>query len=938
MTTITADLKRGRTIFEHIEEYPLPQKPGVKDYVFYFVSTSSGYGLGASVFFKKYYKNHITKNARNLEELIDVLHFEIQSKNIDQIREIVIVSHGNMRELLFPVTKHAFDNDNNKAKYQIIRPGTLVNLQEAFKADDPGLADFKTKRKEVIKKLTNTSRVTIRACNFGSSRDGLFALYSFFGGRANVYAPHEYQFFIDKLGISPELRLKTDLDFYQHLVKQGFVSRKTKHSESRKEKIVKKLIEPGRGKHRFELSAYRIENGRVVNGDKEEHDAFVQAFNQKTVPDSVRKRFLQEQLTLSGEESVQVKMKDERWILFDDKLRINNHTYRIEYTIRVEYEQFSDDENHTAGLFVYPVLNHRNSLPSIPLQLFFSEYQNEQYKGQIFELTSYSSYPDKDPDTEGMANYDAYVKLLDEGNFQDNNGHNILTVFEQESFPLTNPKIVRLPLENNKKQWEIRDEITYKIKEALYYIFPIGIMKALKVFEPITRQMRLDFFASQGSDPDTPGTELMAYLDNHSLEELYDLIHFLRKPYKEEHAFYIYMAQEAMERKAEFMAWPVKKEEDEKRKSDPLCIYPEWSLLSDLERVHKNKYAYQFSNVWREAKASSSRNKEFETDLFEERKLPFRVEIFGELMDPDTPEDDPEIVEKDPNNPKAIPDPPPEFFDKEIIFEEIRHEDLNCQKFKEALEIIKQNKGKSWEEIEKILKETKVSGSTGTLYEYLTSNYGYNSFEIANEVLQMFSPYASSPGIVGRLGSFAGSRVVFAGSVFFAIAGPLLMWKSVLDTIKVGEDNHKRLGTINGLKQGNELIREIINKYNIEGIPIADSYDLFSNAPDHIEAYKQFTGDKRALILMSEFTKAHKAGYIIGLREVNNALNADLRKHMSIFKEYVTGMGLKECHFKELMDSGLIDENMVKRAILQGLYEQIAKIARYDLAKAEKTD
>ncbi|MBN1985678.1 MAG: hypothetical protein JW761_05205, partial [Prolixibacteraceae bacterium] len=388
MVTITANRERGRTIFENIEEYPLPQNPGVKDYVFYFVSTSSGYGLGASAFFKKYYKNHITKNARSLEELIDMLHSEIQSKNIEQIREIVIVSHGNMRELLFPVTKHAFDNEENKARYQIIRPGTLVNLQEAFKAGDPGLADFKAKRKEVIKKLTNTSRVTIRACNFGSSRDGLFALYSFFGGRANVYAPHEYQFFIDKLGISPELRLKTDLDFYQHLVKQGFISRKTKHSESRKEKIVKKLIEPGRGKHRFELSAYRVENGRVVNGDKEEHDAFVQAFNQKTVPDSIRGRFLQEQLTLSGEETVQVKKKDERWKLFDDKLRINNHTYRIEYTIRVEYEQFSDDENHTARLFVYPVLNHRNSLPSIPLQLFFSEDQNEQYKGQIFELTS----------------------------------------------------------------------------------------------------------------------------------------------------------------------------------------------------------------------------------------------------------------------------------------------------------------------------------------------------------------------------------------------------------------------------------------------------------------------------------------------------------------------------------------------------------------------
>src|SRR5690606_12779014 len=192
--------------------------------------------------------------------IISILNSEIQAASIEQIREIVIVCHGNMRELLFPLTNHAFESADNKGKFQIIRPGTLVNLQEAFKADDPGLIDFKSKRKEVIAKLTDTSRVTIRACNFGSSRDGLFALYSFFGGRANVYAPHEYQFFLDRLGIGVESRLKSDIDYYQHLVKQGFVSRKTKHSDSRKAKLVKKFIDPGRGKHRFELTAYKLEN------------------------------------------------------------------------------------------------------------------------------------------------------------------------------------------------------------------------------------------------------------------------------------------------------------------------------------------------------------------------------------------------------------------------------------------------------------------------------------------------------------------------------------------------------------------------------------------------------------------------------------------------------------------------------------------------------
>src|SRR5690606_20524825 len=150
------------------------------------------------------------------------------------------------------------------------------------------------------------------------------------------------------------------------------------------------------------------------------------AFNQRTIPNSVKERFLQEQLTLSGEGKVQVKKADEKWILFDDQFKIDSHTYKIEYIIQVDYEQFSNEENHQAGINVYPVLNHRKSLPSIPIQLFLSEDQNKEFKGQIFELASYSTLPDHGVDPEAKEKYDAYKKLLDEGNFQDTDGHNIL--------------------------------------------------------------------------------------------------------------------------------------------------------------------------------------------------------------------------------------------------------------------------------------------------------------------------------------------------------------------------------------------------------------------------------------------------------------------------------------------------------------------------------
>ncbi len=919
MEPITIDLKRGASIFKNRVEYPLPKKTGVKDYIFYKVSSSDKYGKPARSFFNKYYKNHINKKINNLEEIIDHLHSEIQSKNIKQIREIIIVAHGNNLELVLPVTRHAFDNEENKKKFQRTTSGSISNLQEAFKNNDASLTSFKNKRKEVIKKLSDISWITIRACNFGTSRDGLFALYSFFGGRANVYAPHEYQVFVEKMPIGKDSRIKSDLDFYQHLVKQGYIQRKKKHSVKRKEKIINKLIERGRGRHSFTISGYRLENNRVVSGDKVVHDSLISSFDQKKIPDAIKDLFLKQKLTLSEDIRIQIKKKNEKWLLDDDKLKINGHRYKIKYKIQIEYEQFSDEKNHEVSLYVYPILNHNKSLPSIPIQLFFSDDQAEEFKGELFELVAFNTNTEQGTDAQKKENFDAYEKLLNDGKLNDNNGHNIITAFADES-PLTNPKIVRL----SDKQWEIQDESTFIIKKTFTHLFPKGFKTALKVFVQITKKDQEDYISYNGSDPDTPGTELMAYLDNFSKEELLDLIFFLREPYKEEHAFYIYMAQEALQRKSDFLEWFSKTEEWEKGLNEPIYLSP-WTELNDVEREHKSKYAYIFANVWREAKASSSRKKEFETDLFEEKELPFAPTVIEEEIDPDSPSIDPDL-------PGGVPEPPPEFFEKDIIFEEEDQEDISCQKFREALEVIKQNKGKSLEEIEKIFKETDVDENT-TLYDYMTSNYGFNSFKLANDILQLFSPYASSSGsLISRLGTFAGSRIAFASSVFFAITGPLMLLKaSLLDPTIEGKKKFKRAGTITGLKQGNKMIYEIIYKFEYNGIAISDTYNLFPNAPDHFVAHKNFLGTPLDAAFPS-WQKAYGEGYKQGIEEVNKLMNEDLKKHMSIFKQYVIKKGLKDCHFKELLNSGLIDKNRVKLAILYGLYTQISKIARYDIA------
>ena len=929
MDTTAIDLKRGEAIFNNIVEYPLPKKTGVRDYIFYQVSAADRYGKAARKFLRKYYKNHHTKKINSLEEIIDHLHAEIQSKDIKQIREIVLVSHGNSIELVIPVTKHAFDSEENKKKYQRITAGSIANLQEAFRTGDANLTRFNDRRKEVLKKLSDTSWITIRACNFGTSRDGLYALYSFFGGKANVYAPHEYQVFVEKMPIVEDSRIKSDLDYYQHLVKQGFVQRKKKHSEKRRLKIIRKLIDPGRSKHGFELSGYQLNNNRVVFGNKEEYDSFVESFNQKKIPDTLKEIFLTQKLTLSEDARIQKKREDEKWVLYDNKFKIDNHVYKIEYTLLVEYDEFLDDQNHKATLFVYPILNHRSSLPSIPIQLFFSDDQAKAFKGELFELAAFAANTVHEGNPADKANYEGYEKLLDTGALEDNEGHNIISAFEEEA-PLKDPKIVQLPPVNGKKQWEIQSESnSYRIQESFTHIYPQGFKKALKVFVRITKEDQQEFISYNGSDPDTPGTELMAYLDNLTKEELLDLIHFLRKPYLEEHAFYIDMAQQALHRKSDFLKWFSESEEFEKSISEPLYFSP-LTNLSRIENDHKDKYAYVFSNVWMEVKASSSRKKEFNSDLFEEVELPFAPTLIEEVQDPDTPVQDPDL-------PGGVPDPPAEFFEKDVIFEDEIPEDISCQKFKDVLEILKEHKGKRWEELETVFKHTEIDENT-TLYDYLTANAGFSSIKLANDILQIFSPYASGSGsTIARLGALASSRVAFISSTVFAIAGPLIMLKNMIDQIQTGKKKYKRAGTILGFMQANRMMFDIIYKNRFNDIPILDEYDLLSDAPDHFQAYHNLTYTVLRIPL-AEFIEPFKEGYEEGIRVVSKHMNEDLKRHMSIFKQYAAKKGLKECQLKVLLSSGMIDESKVKSAILFSLYTQIAKVARFDRIEFDDKD
>ena len=108
-----------------------------------------------------------------------------------RIREIVLLAHGNALGLLFPVVNGV--SATNRREYKYLTAFSLACLQKDFEADK--FPSFEAKRTKVLSKLGDDSWVTIRACNFGRTREGMYSVYAFFGGKANVWCPIQYQFF-----------------------------------------------------------------------------------------------------------------------------------------------------------------------------------------------------------------------------------------------------------------------------------------------------------------------------------------------------------------------------------------------------------------------------------------------------------------------------------------------------------------------------------------------------------------------------------------------------------------------------------------------------------------------------------------------------------------------------------------------------------------------
>jgi len=165
------------------------------NYAFFY--TGGGYGNSARVFFDTYYPEHIQVRSTSFESMFDRLYSDIQRRQRSgssvHINEIVIITHANSAGgLQIPLARDDVRRRRN------FNPWDLAALQEEF-TDRTNTAwqrrqRFRERRRSVVEEAIDSStRVIVRGCEFGQSRDGLDALRSFFGGHVSVWAPRGFQ-------------------------------------------------------------------------------------------------------------------------------------------------------------------------------------------------------------------------------------------------------------------------------------------------------------------------------------------------------------------------------------------------------------------------------------------------------------------------------------------------------------------------------------------------------------------------------------------------------------------------------------------------------------------------------------------------------------------------------------------------------------------------
>jgi hypothetical protein len=917
---------RGRAIFEQRAEYPLPRKSGVRDYVFYFVPESDGYGRGARYFLNRFYPRHVPKNVASLEALVDALHAEVTGGGVSQIREIIMLAHGTAQGLVLPVLKSA--SAATLQEYRYLTPFSLAFLQKDF--SDGKFAGFRQKRTEVIARLQSDSWVTLRACRFGSSAEGMYALYSFFGGKANVYAPREFQFF-GSHPIVEGMRVETRLKVHAHLVKQRFLPGDL-HTPERQDAIVKALIDPAKFSESFEIASIRLSNPEPDAVAR--YEQLIDRLNAERTSNALTAKFVEHGHALTSQATVRVKVKNSAWLI-RDALVHGGDTHRVEYDVGEEVGPAPTGGGQVAALRASAsIADAYSAREFFPIQLFFYESENNLWKGKLFVLAAHLEEPDADP--ADKQKFDALLALLNQSESPRPVPDAIKTEFKAAQ-DLDLSAAARLSVVSMtgtgalmRRTWAVQDGTSRYLIKLEHPASARGIPgHSLGIYSGLEGKARLrheyELMGFLGQDPDTPGPELPAYLDRLSLDELMELIDHLRAPYRDWHSFYIHHAQQAIRRKKDYFQWWQARYRDIAM-AQPLFHQP-YSELEPGEGEDKRAlvYDFDFNGIWQEVKASHPSLGVFQQDLFAEESLWEKFRHTEDISDRSA------VAEVEAESPytdlEELRRLEAQGFERYFAtdkaqFEPAEDSDVSCDEFRAILTRWKELQGTEAEEMKRLL-GLEVASDGKTFLDHIL--HYYQKFKITEILMltNMFNMAFMRDGILVNLASripiigaptALGTPTVFTSvlRVLPAITIPLTMWLKFLGAQAEADQVWENTGKLTAIRQ---WLRQLILLTIHDTLPDSLVIDLgwHGSSEPHVERYYQEQRDEYGSYSAFVWAPDRMAkGFNEGIRLMEQVGQEILDKADEMIADALREWNLDSCRIKVLVDVGLLELTKIK--------------------------
>jgi hypothetical protein len=932
-----ADPVRGKKALQSVEEYPLPKRSDARDYLFYFVPATDGYGRGARAFFDKFYPNHVRVDASSLEDLINKLANEVAA-GVKQIREIVMVAHGNSQGLIVPLLNGVTDTNLKEYKYW-----TAFSLACLQKDIDGKFASFRDKRKKVIAHLQNDSWVTIRACNFGNTKEGMYASFSFFGGRANVYAPKMYQFFGSQ-PIMQGMKLDTKLSVHEHLVKQHFLPRDV-HTPERRDMIVRALLEKGQFSEPFEVATMPVDS--PSEDDSKLYEGLIDDLNAGKINDFIKNKFKDNEFEISKSARLSTVNRDTSWLI-KDAIRHDGTDPQHPTTFAIEYEVyetvgFSDRTNKKIATLHADarLVNLYSAHEFVPVQLFFSSEENDQWRGKIATLASYQDAPNLD--AHAKAKFDSILIKLKAGDA------GIKSDFDASQVELTSqPRIKQQSVigkgDLQRIVWTVDDQDHHYQVKLEHPTTPEGELgHALSVLsnpDSATRlKLEYELMARLGSDPDTPGTELPASLDRLTLADVTGIVDYLRSPFKPGNSFYLNQAIEALIRKKEFRKWSVDNDP-----INPNAVLPDgnYSMLSHWEEEDKRSIAYDFDfdNTWAEVKSSNPLTVTIQEDLFAEEDLVKKLKIPDELIadrnlatdiESDSPYTDIEELRK--LEKLGLE----RFFSTDkVSLEPVDTNKADCEELADALAKWKKVKDLEPEAMREILSQEKTESGKNVLDVIFEVS---NKYMFLKEMLELvdLAEHLHLPSLPSKkeIVKQIIKRVPFLSRITWlravleveaAITIPIEMWLEFAETQQEAEEAWKYKGQLVAMRQWLRRLNFMTyeKEDNFPDRPVVDISR--PTGADSLAATRYFDENVACYGVGPPLVTSPEA-LEEGYREVMERMDAveDELLHQAdeAVSETLIDSDLGSCKIQALKDAGILDEKKMRALIIRQLTEAL---------------